>query len=291
MNTRISLGRFASRRAPAAIAAAVATVSLGAMAGAHDFWIIPDMFAFAADATMHINGRQGGGKFPAGTPVQPGRVVDARVIGANSTTRITEMAVEGSSLRLLQKPTAAGQYLIVVGLTPSVRREPPAGVIRFLQLEGGAAEAARLERERPLKGLDTVVYTAASYAASIAQVGTGGPRAFGKAAGLRLEFVPVNDPAHVHVGDTLHVRMMGNGQPIAGIGIELAYGIDSAASATGNVVRVPFTADAKGVLHLPLEKAGPVMLRSAYASHRAGAPANEWDVSRTTYVFNVGTRH
>lgn len=283
--------RRAFRRAHTVVAAAIATVALCATARAHDFWIIPDMFSFAADATMHINGRQGGGKFPAGTPVQPARVVDARVIGANSTTKITEMAVEGSSLRLNQKPTAAGQYLIVVGLSPSVRREPPAGVIRFLQLEGGAAEGARLERENTLKGLDTVIYTAASYAATIAQVGTGGPRAFGKAAGLRLELVPVNDPAHVHVGDTLHVRMMGNGKPIVGIGIELAYGIDSTAAATGNVVRLPFTADSKGVLHLPLEKAGPVMLRSAYASHRVGGAANEWDVSRTTYVFNVGTKH
>ena len=33
------------------------------------------------------------------------------------------------------------------------------------------------------------------------------------------------------------------------------------------------------------------MLRSAYASHRAGGPANEWNVSRTTYVFKVGTKH
>ena len=33
------------------------------------------------------------------------------------------------------------------------------------------------------------------------------------------------------------------------------------------------------------------MLRSAYASHRAGGPANEWNVLRITYVFNVGTKH
>ena len=119
----------------------------------------------------------------------------------------------------------------------------------------------------------------------------GGPRAFAKLAGLRLEFAPINDPGHVHVGDTLHVKILGNGKPVAGIGIEAAAGLDSAAGATESVTRIGFTADANGIVHVPLSVAGPVMLRSAYASHKVGSAANMWDVSRTTYVFNVGARH
>ena len=269
----------------------VASMIGAASATAHDFWIIPDMFAYAADATVHVNGRQGGGKFPAGTAVQPERVVDARVIGATSTTKITVMSVEGSSLRLQQKPATAGQYLVVVGLAPRILRQTPAGVIAFLKAEGGASEAGRLERENVLAGLDSVIFTAASYAATLAQVGKGGPRAFGKAAGLRLEFVPLHDPAHVHVGDTLHVQVLGNGAPVPNIGIDLAAGVDSAAGAGASVTRIAFNADAKGIVHLPLSAAGPMMLRSAYASRKAGGAPTEWDVSRTTYVFNVGTKH
>lgn len=67
-------------------------------------------------------------------------------------------------------------------------------------------------------------------------------------------------------------------------------GLDSATAATTPVTRVPFTADAKGVVHIPLDKAGPVMLRSAYVSRKAGGATREWDVSRTTFVFNVGTK-
>lgn len=270
---------------------AVSLVAVASTAAAHDFWIIPDMFAFGADAIVHVNGRSGGAKFPEGSAVQAERVVDARIIGAASSTKITEMSVVGTSLKLHQKPTAAGQYLIVVGLAPRVFRQTSEGIVRFLKAEGGAAEAARLEREKTFAGLDSVIYTAASYAATITEVGRGGPRAFAKPAGLRLEFVPVNDPAHVHVGDTLHVRVLGNGAPVAGIGIELALGLDSATAATTSITYVPYTADAKGLVHLPLGKAGPVMLRSAYASRKAGGTANEWDVSRTTFVFNVGTKH
>lgn len=272
------------------VVAGAAMVSVASTALAHDTWIIPDLVAFAANATMHFNVRQGGTKFPAGTAVPAERIVDARIIGASSSTKITEMGVQGTSLQLHHKPAAAGQYLIVIGLASRVFRETPAGVMRFLKAEGGALEAARLEREKAFAGLDSVIFTHAGYAATIAEIGTGGPRAFAKTAGLRLEFVPVNDPSRVRVGDTLHVRMLGNGRPVAGIGIELATGLDSAAAATGSVTRVPFTADANGVVHIPLDKAGPVMLRSAYASRKAGGATREWDVSRTTFVFNVGTK-
>ncbi len=285
--------RSTPRKLPVArLGLALAALFLaGSVASAHDFWIIPDLFDFAADATLHVNGRQGGTKFPDGSAVPVERVVDARVIGAKTSTKITELTVEGASLRLHQKPSAAGQYLIVVGLSSRDLRETPAGVIRFLKAEGGVAEAERLEREKTLAGLDSVIFTAASYAATVAQVGTGGPRAFGRTSGIRLEFVPQNDPGHVRVGDTLHVKMMGNGKPVPNIGIELATGLDSAAASTASVTRTTFTADANGVVHLPLSKAGPVMLRSAYASRKLGGAPNAWDVSRTTYVFNVGARH
>lgn len=273
------------------VGTALAMVSIASTALAHDTWIIPDLVAFAANATMHFNVRQGGTKFPTGTAVQAERIVDARIIGASSSAKITEMGVQGPSLQLHHKPAAAGQYLIVIGLAPRVFRETPAGVIRFLKAEGGALEAARLEREHAFAGLDSVIFTHGGYAATIAEIGTGGPRVLGKTAGIRLEFVPVNDPSRVHVGDTLHVRMLGNGTPVSGIGVELATGLDSAAVATTSVTRVPFTADANGVVHIPLDKAGPVLLRSAYASRKAGGAAREWDVSRTTFVFTVGTKH
>ena len=43
------------------VAALTVAVSLGAVstAAAHDHWLIPDLFAFGANATLHINARQG----------------------------------------------------------------------------------------------------------------------------------------------------------------------------------------------------------------------------------------
>lgn len=279
-------------RSLALLPASVAILAMTSTALAHDFWLIPDMFGFAQDASVHVNGRSGL-RFPTGTAVQPARVADARIIGATSDSKIAEMAVEGTSLRLHMKPAAAGQYLIVAGLMPRTTRAAPAGLIRYLNAEGGAAEATRLERDNALAGFDTVVYTGASYAATIMQVGAGGPRAFSRTAGFPLEFVPVNDPGHLHAGDTLHVKVVGAGKPVAGIGIDATPANDTSAAAAASPASaaLTLTADANGVVHIPLAKAGPWMLRSAFVSKKVGGAANEWDVSRTTYVFNVAVKH
>jgi hypothetical protein len=297
-------------RAPLGRAAALTVaVSLGVVstAAAHDHWLIPDLFAFGANATLHINARQGT-RFPSGRAIEPPRVVDARVIGAASTAKVTEMTVEGPSLRLHHKPAGDGQYLVALALAPRTFRQTPEGVLRFLRAEGGALEAARLERERTLAGMDSVVFAAASYASTIVEVGRSGPRAFTKQAGFPLEFVPANDPAHVHVGDTLHVKVFGAGKPVPGIGVDAMPALDTAATgATASGTpgaslgsaspsnaapeRVTLQADANGVVHLPLTKAGAWMLRGAYLSRKTGAASSEWDLSRTTYVVRVGAAH
>lgn len=255
-------------------------------AAAHDFWLIPHLFAFTNDSMVHVNGKSGV-RFPEGSAVQPTRVADAWIISSGGRARITQMAVGNNALLLHHKPETLGQYLIAVGLTPRTSRSTPAGLLRFLRLEGGTSEAARLERENALTG-DSIVFHGASYAATVVQVGRSGARAFSLTAGFPLEFVPLNDPAQLHVGDTLHVKVLGGGKPVAGIGIDARNVSDSAETQN------PWTtlsADANGVLHLALPKPGPWLLRSAYVARRAGGSANEWDVARSTYVFGVATKH
>lgn len=279
----------AARYVAGALALA-ATLIVVSTAAAHDFWLIPHMFAFANDSIVQVNGKSGTG-FPDGSAVQPARVADAWMLGSSGRTRITDMSVEDNSLRLRRRPDAAGQYLIAVGLTPRTTRGTPAGLTRYLRAEGGASEAARLERENVFAGHDSVVYTAASYAATVMQVGRGGPRAYSLTAGFPLEFVPLNDPAHVHVGDSLHVRIVGGGKPVPGIGVDVRTVADTMAPVSGDraaqTVWTTLSADANGVVHIALPKAGPWLLRSAWVGRRMGGAANEWDVARTTYVFGV----
>ena len=273
------------------------SLALATTASAHDFWVIPDVFAFAPDSVIHLSGRAGT-RFPAGTAVQPARVADARLIGAMSQTKITQLSVEGNSLRLHERPPAAGQYVVAVTLTSTPTRSTTAGMLRFLRLEGGAAEAARLDATNALAGQDSITFQATSYATAIIQVGRGGPRAFAVSTGLPLEFVPINDPGHLHVGDTLHVKVVGGGTPVANLGVYGGPAIDSATAAgvsahapSGANTSLTLATDADGVLHVPLTAAGAWNRRSAWVYHRAGAQPSEWSIARTTYVFGVGPSH
>ena len=276
----------------AAAAAAIATLTVFSAATAHDFWLIPDFFGFPDGSTVHVNARSGTG-FPMGSAMQPTRVAEARIIGANSDVKISEMAIEGTALRLHQKPAAPGQYLVAAILTPPPRinRVPPAGLIRFLRAEGGAAEASRLERDNTFMSKDTVLYASRSSAATVLQLGTGGPRAFSKTAGYPLEFVPLSDPATLRVGDTLHVRILGNGKAAANVGMDAVPAADTSGGAESREHQaISLSADASGVVHLPLTKVGPWMLRSAFVSAKPGGAANEFDVARATYTLSVRPR-
>ena len=78
--------------------------------------------------------------------------------------------------------------------------------------------------------------------------------------GIPLEFVPVNDPSHLHEGDTLHVRIVGQGKPVPGIGIFAGPAADTTAAAPAagapQSTSLSLTADGNGVVHLLLTKAG-----------------------------------
>ena len=278
---------IATRRTVVGLAAAMAgLLTLVSSADAHDFWLIPHLFAFTNDSMVHVNGKSGV-RFPEGSAVQPTRVADAWVIGSNGRARIAQMGVVDNSLLLHHRPDAPGQYLIAVALTPRTTRSTPIGLLRYLRIEGGASEAERLERDNALTG-DSLVFHGASYAATAVQVGRSGPRAFSSTAGFPLEFVPLNDPAQLHVGDTFHVKVLGGGKPVAGIGIDARNVADTAETPN------PWTslnADANGVVHLTLPKPGPWLLRSAWVGKRSGGGTSEWDVARSTYVFGVATRH
>lgn len=289
------LRRF--RCAPAVGTSIVAVVlSLAAVvstAAAHDFWVIPDMFAYSADSVVRASGRSGT-RFPSGTAVQPERVADARFIGDRGSWKITELAVEGNSLRLSQTPAAPGQYLIAVALTARTTRSTPAGLLRFLRLEGGPSEADRLERENALTGADSLEYRATSYGIAIVQVGRGGGPAYSATTGFPLEFVPVKDPSRLHVGDTLHVKIMGGGKALPQASLFAGAAADSAATAPAGASQSQSTtlvADANGIVHVPLHAAGAWNLRAAYVSRRTDAGANAWDIARATYVFGVAERH
>lgn len=282
--------RAHSRGALVATTVFVIGGALAADAAAHDFWIIPSAFEVPPGGTLEALG-QTSTRFPSSvSAVATARVADARLVGPTGSTRITDLGQRDKSLVLRQRPSAPAQYLIAVALVPSPVRSPAAAFQHWLGLEGAPGEAARLEALGAFRGADSVTRRTLKYAKTIAQVGSGGPRMFAQAAGQPLEFILGSDPASLRVGDTVPVRMVFNGRPVAAG--EAHAGAADWPIAPGAEVPEPqdvhLRADQQGVLRLTVTRGGVWNVRGIHVAPGASGASREWDVHWATLVFQIG---
>lgn len=282
--------RRTARRLAAILTAAVGLAATARSLAAHDFWLVPNAFAVAAGEAVAVRG-QTSTRFPTSiAAVVPERVADARLLGASTEERITDLSVEGKSLLLRSRPTAAGQRVVAIALVPRASRTTPQALQRYLALEGAPALAERYAREGRFTGSDSLSQRTTKVAKTVVEVGRGGPRAFTRAAGHALEFVPVTDPAAARAGDTLAVRLLFRGAPLAdahlhaGVAPEGAAADSTAGAAPADLALVT---DAQGVARLPLTRAGLWNVRTVHGAPAPGE-ARTWDVYFATMVVQAG---
>lgn len=262
-------------------------------AEAHDFWLVPNAFRIADGASLEVRG-QTSSRFPTSeSAVAPDRIADARVLSARGAERITDLSQRGSSLLLRHRPTSPGQRIVAVALLPRSMRESVASFRRYLELEGAPQALERVDREGLLRGRDSVTRRYAKYAKTIVEVGTSGSRAFSVAAGHVLEFVPDRDPTSLAPGDTLAVRLVYRGRPLAAAAVHAgvaAWNTDSVPPVSSRLVPpdIHLTTDASGVLRLPVAHAGLWNVRTIHVTQADAGSGADWDTHWATLVFLVG---
>jgi uncharacterized protein DUF4198 len=273
----------------------VATLGSVGILLAHDFWVVPNALAFAAGAQIELLG-QSGTKFPASDmPTQPAQVAEARLVGASSDERITDLSVSGKSLLIRHKPTASGQLIVALSLAPRTGKTTPDRLKRYIAGEGAPELAARYESEGAFPKMDSVTQVSAKYAKSIVQVGSAGPRAFDKVIGHALEIVPLCDPAALRVNDTLRVRLLYHGRAVgnvhlrAGSAPHSAVNADAAAGAPAPRPGQTILTGADGVAKLVITESGLWNVRVLYSAPMAGMPEH-WEAFFATIVFSVGDK-
>ena len=285
-NSHSRPGRIRRHLATTALTGGFLAVS-AVVLSAHDFWIVPTAFEVATDGALEVHG-QTSTAFPTSlSAVAPDRVAEARLIGAATEERITDLSVSGKSLHLRHRPTTAGQRVVAVGLVTRTSRAAAAGLKRYIALEGAPELAERYEREGILPKTDSVTQRTTKYAKTIVEVGRGGPRAFERTAGHPLELVPVTDPAALRAGDTLAVRLLFRGQPLAGA--HLHAGVAPAEGDTAKGKDLSIVTGGDGVARVPVARPGLWNVRTLHAAPAEGA-ADTWDVLFATIVFRAADR-
>ncbi len=282
-----------SRLARPGIAVLALLLTAGALF-AHDFWIVPDAFQVTPGGTLTVRG-QTSSQFPTSQSAVPAeRVAEARLVGAGSDERLTDLSTSGKSLLIRHRPTAPGQFIVAVAQTSRSSRTTPERLKRYIALEGAPELAERYAGEGAYPKTDSVTQVSAKFAKTLVEVGRDGSRVFNKAVGHALELIPVNDPSLLHAGDTLVVRLLYRGQPVPGAhlhGGAAAPGVtamsDSAQSAVPAPAGVTAQTGADGTARIVLNGPGLWNVRTLHAAPAAEGGGASWEVYFVTLVFSA----
>lgn len=288
---RIQRRRSLRTAAVATVVTLAGVVTTAGVLAADDFWLVPDAFAITPGGWVEIAG-QTSSTFPTSkSAVALDRVADARLLSASGAEPLTGLSLAGTSLRIRHQPSGVGQYIVTMALHPRSVRTSAEGFRQYLVLEGAAELAARYGREGRLPKTDSLTRRYAKYAKTVVEVGENGPRAFSRPAGHPLEFMPLVDPSALRAGDSLRVRLLYEGRPLAAAHLHAGVASGSATPADGHGTRasgdLSIVTDAGGVATFPVAQAGTWNVRTIHIVPAAPGSGADWDTHWATFVFPV----
>ena len=120
------------------------------------------------------------------------------------------------------------------------------------------------------------------WSAKFAKAVTGPGAPWDTVLGHELEIVPLADPAAIRIGESLRVRVLFRGQPLAGAEVERGDGVTPMKEE--DIPR--FKSDDDGIAAIPILKAGPVVFAIDHRLAPSGAPElAAADLYNATFAF------
>jgi hypothetical protein len=219
-------------------------------AAAHDFWIAPADFTPLAGEPFGVELRVGDGFPGEAVPRRDGHDLRFALIGEAGEMSVA--GVDGASPAGVAVAPRSGDAVLVYRGADSALTLPAEIFEAYLREEGledvAALRAARGEAAGPGREL---------YSRSVKALVTVGPPGAAVSApsphlrptGLPLELVPETRPAELAPGDELVLRLLRDGEPLAGARVRAVPHDDPAAASaarTGSDGRVSFDLDCPG---------------------------------------------
>jgi uncharacterized GH25 family protein len=214
---------FQRRRAPCF--AALCGLCLCSLAGAHDFWIQPNNYWVQPQSVTPLTLQVGHGPFRQRSPIPRSRITRFNAISPGG--RLVDLrerlhlagAVEDADLQF-QEP---GSYVLVLETDDRAQSHLPA--LRFndyLKAEGLAPALEQRQRNHRMDAEGSENYS--RHTKAIVQVGTlgsGSQVEVTKPVGLPLEIVPEKSPYAMPRPPALPIRVLYQGEPLAGALVKL----------------------------------------------------------------------
>lgn len=219
---------------------------------------MPKTFNPAPGAPLLLSAHTGD-SFPASEqPIDPARIVSLTA---------TEWRMLGKATYAPVKVQPGGQYFAIHSKPRLIEME--ADKFRAYLKEEGLNQV--LQNFAGLKGRELYSKYAKTY------VVAGEPKGeFSKALGLKIEIVPLADPAQAQPGAKLPVQVLFEGKPLEGVQIEIASKGHKIAGRT----------DGQGRLDIEIEECGPTRLHAVHMVPVKEA-SHDWESYWASFTFAV----
>lgn len=251
---------------------------------AHDFWIEPATFRPARDARVALDLRVGEKFAGDEVPRRAGKIES--FTSWNGGTSAPVAGIEDKAPAGIFRASAPGLTWIAYRSRTTPIELEAVKFEKYLHEEGLehviALRAQRGETERPGKEL----YSRCAKALLVVQ-GAPGEKVphtgFDQVLGLALELVPVEDPAALHAGDTLTVRVLHAGKPLA----NALVGARAKADAEHET---RLRTDAEGRVTFTLATSGPTLVRVVHMFAAQPGSGADWESLWASLTFDLAPK-
>jgi hypothetical protein len=246
----------------------------------HDLWIVPGKYRLRlSEATrVFINN---GDVFPESlTLLGEHRVSEVRSVSSAGELPVSAFRVDGKSLTFDFQSAAPGTHVIVLATRSRTVRMKGEDFEDYLAEEGlTAISDSRKELGETNK---PAVERYTKWAKAVVEVGdeSGDERLWAEPVGQPLEILPLDDPNGVRPGATLRLRVLLEGEPLAGVSV-------IGARAAGPAREIRATTDAQGEVVVTVTSPGRWYLRALHVTRMEGDPEVDWQSYWSTLSFEV----
>ncbi|HWM90541.1 MAG TPA: DUF4198 domain-containing protein [Thermoanaerobaculia bacterium] len=271
-----SYGHAARRRlVPACLVLGLLLTGSGLRA--HDFWIEPSSFRPKPGAKVGVRLRVGEHLRGDPVPRNPERIERFATVGPSGEAEVA--GVPGSDPAGWASPAAPGLHWIVYDTNHATVEQTGPKFDSYLGEEG--LERIRDLRRGAKEGPVKEIYSRCAKALlAVGAVGDSAGAGHDKVLGLELELVPERNPYALKPGESLPVRLLYRGKPLAGALVVALAGQSPDA-------KVSARSDNKGRASLRLDRPGLWLVK---AVHMVPAPAGsgaEWESLWASLTFEL----
>jgi uncharacterized GH25 family protein len=216
--------------------------------------------------------------------VERDRMRDVSVIAPSGTTHppLTNWREAGTETVLRFATKEPGTYLVATSIKPHELKMKAAEFNKYLQSEG--VNDTYLERQKNGQLNEASNERYSKHVKALFQVGDARTDGYQKALGYPVEIIPQQNPYALKLGDTLAVRCLKDGQPLANQLVVYGWQTRSGPATTRKA-----RTDAQGLLPVKLQAPGVWFVKFIHMT-RVNEGAVNYESKWASLTFHIGGR-